>query len=256
MKRAFIIVIAFVFLAVTLVGCRANNPYVGEYKFQLGKDNGTHFAISLKMTDEDYVDDEGNTRGKKFEFRVVSGDGSSTASATASATADTGDSNESIQAVPDQSDLLTEISNFVFLGYYNVVEREVEVPTARRSEDKKYVRIGFTGIKSVNYEVDDDDLDGFDIPPDIIEKIMYIEIDNKTANVVVPVSTDDLMFQLYWYGVAFDVETFDFIDLPEHEIGTHPTQEQIDEINKTYPASHDGKVYRDFHTMKMGLSKA
>ena len=98
------------------------------------------------------------------------------------------------------------------------------------------------------------------------EKIIFSEIDKKSLYLTVPVSLDDFMFQLYWYGYDFQFDVlndrYEMVKDPEggHEVGTHPTQEEVDEINKTYPDNHveseSSKInYRDFHALTLGLKK-
>ena len=239
MKKGFIFFMLSLFLFV-IVGC-GKHSYAGEYKFQLGKENGTHFAITLTMTDEEVVENE-EVKGKKFTFSVVS-------NGVTGSTED-GSTTDEIDAIANNL-----LANASVTGYYNLELRNV--PYGRQSEDKTYVRIGITGLEAGDIKISKQDIESFDITPEIIEKIMYIEINDKVANVVVPVSVQDLMFQLYWYGYDFNT-TEKIIDesATPHQIGTHPTKEDIDEINKTYPAKHNDRKFRDFHNMVMGLSRA
>ena len=93
-----------------------------------------------------------------------------------------------------------------------------------------------------------------------------------SVSVTVPVSLTDLMFQLYWYGH----DLFDILEeypVKEHELGTHPTKEEVEEINKTYNSPDrlikhcdlDALIkykvlkevaYRDFNQLTMSLKKA
>ena len=236
-KMTFFVVTLLLLFALTSCG---KNSYVGTYKFQLGKEKGTHFAITLVMTDEEDVKND-IVRGKKFTFSVSSN----------------GVNEESVEGNTDDeiSDITNNLlSNASVTGYYNLEERNV--PYGRQSEDKTYVRIGITGFEAGDLNFSEKDIESFELTPEIVEQVIYIEINEKVANVVVPVSVQDLMFQFYWYGYDFNMnEQALGEETTQHQIGTHPTQEDIDEINKTYPDKHNGKKFRDFHTMVMGLSR-
>ena len=41
----------------------------------------------------------------------------------------------------------------------------------------------------------------------------------------------------------------------EHPTGSKPTKEDIEEINKTYPAAHNGEKYRSFYTISLALTR-
>ncbi len=84
-----------------------------------------------------------------------------------------------------------------------------------------------------------------------------------------PVGEVDALYQLYWYGIDFaysDEEGIYMQDSPHgaHEVGTHPTAEDVAKINETYGAAHqviaekfeiDIETYRDYYTLAMGLNK-
>ncbi|MBQ2069642.1 MAG: hypothetical protein II467_01775 [Bacilli bacterium] len=91
----------------------------------------------------------------------------------------------------------------------------------------------------------------FEVPSTFIEMILYSEIDAKSVILTAPVSMRDLEYQLYWYGLDIYHITND--DLVSHPINTHPTNADIEEINKTYPDTHEGRLYRDFHVFSLSL---
>ena len=108
----------------------------------------------------------------------------------------------------------------------------------------------------------------YEIPQDITDGIFAASISSTTVNFYLPVSFDDLRFQLYWYGwdlsaenigkaIASDEEIEDPIASVDgqHPLNVHPTKEQIDAINEHYPDSHDGELFRDYHVLKLGLIK-
>jgi len=240
MKKIMALFLSLLVLVVTLTSC-GNGSSAGVYKFQLGKDKGTHFTIMLTMTDDDVIDGS-EIKGKRFEFSVQS-------NAKNNPVSESGSTDDEISDITNNL-----LSNAKCSGYYNLVK--VNVPYGRQSEDKTYVKIGITGFEASDIKISQKDIENFDITPDIIEKLMYIEINDKIANVVVPVSVQDFMYQLYWYGYDIDTVNLEMIELEvKHEIGTHPTKEDIEEINKTYPDAHKGDKFRDFHTMVMGLTR-
>ena len=43
--------------------------------------------------------------------------------------------------------------------------------------------------------------------------------------------------------------------IPKHEPGTKPTKAEVEEINKTFPAAHDGEKYRCWYTVSLPLTR-
>ncbi|MCQ2742666.1 MAG: hypothetical protein MJ239_05145, partial [Bacilli bacterium] len=86
-------------------------------------------------------------------------------------------------------------------------------------------------------------------------------------NVCIPVSLNDLAFQLYWYGYRIDIQNIFESEVPveelpqdqHHQIGTHPNTEDIKAIRETEIAKglsvNMFEEYRDYHTLTMGLRK-
>ena len=204
-----------------LIGCANKGPY-GEYAFQMGKAKDTHIAVSLKLTKDNY--DESNAdKGQKFELGLDL------------MTSDVESS---------YSEILKELSPIT--GYYSI-DKNVKV----YDETRLNIGINFLGE--------------YELPTKITDLLFVASINKNIVNFYLPVSIDDLMFQLYWYGYDLsstkwnseEVTDDDFLVTPEgkHDIGTHPTAEEIATINTHYADDHDGKVYRDFHILKLGLSK-
>ena len=85
----------------------------------------------------------------------------------------------------------------------------------------------------------------------------------------IPVGEIDAIYQLYWYGIDVVFTSGDGFKIKEstygvHEPGTHPTAEDVAEINKTYGTEHEDfatitglnlSTYRDYHTLGMGMVK-
>ena len=251
-KLLFVFLLMFTFF--TLVSCN-NKSYVGTYKFQLGKDKGTHFSISLVLTDEAVVKD-GVEKGKKFSFNVSSKTDSSTKLAsyndpepTTTLEPTTTTSTATTTTEPDFDELERELlSDISVSGFYTIESSLTEKGNQR-------LHIGVTSLKTKIFEDEDFDLSETPIDPEIIEKIILIEIGGNTATIKIPVSGDDLLYQLYWYGFDVNLDTFDPLESTPHPVGTHPTAADIEEINKTFPATHKNQKFRDYYTISMGLTK-
>ena len=232
----------------TLTSC-GKTSYVGTYSFQMGRDNSTHFSFRMDLLGEDFIDTSSKVRGKKFELTI--------------------DVNTGAVDGGEEDDPATTVFDFLngepIPGYYTVGD-----PTEK---DRLRLNLGLglgnaieDLIKSIAEALDyHGELISFDY--DLTEKVIFSEIDSKSVYLTIPVSLDDFAFQLYWYGydIQYNVEgegTFDIVKLSEeqtHLAGTHPTADDVKEINKTYPDNHvgtEGKVeYRDFHALTLGLRK-
>ena len=110
------------------------------------------------------------------------------------------------------------------------------------------------------------------VPSDAVEQVIYSTYSNNTVTLYIPVSEEDLILQLYWYGhniTYSEPEGFKITELPEerhHLPGTHPSPDEVAEINDVYnfAADHAGlaekynldlAAYRDYYTLAMGLLK-
>ena len=96
--------------------------------------------------------------------------------------------------------------------------------------------------------------DYFDITPQQTAKFVYSTISKTTLVFNIPVSMDDLFYQLYWYGLDLnDIEA----EITAHPAGSHPTAEDIRYINEElhYSETHDDKTFRDYHTLSLSLTK-
>jgi len=253
------------------VSCQ-QQTYVGDYGFSMGKETGTHFGINFSLRDKDVYNTEGTTLlGKEFALTLNMLNG-----------------NQEEQAFGFLSDL-----GDIF-GYYKVAEK--------LEDDKNRLLLGIDLMQNEEFKTSYDDmkeanpeLEDLIIPPDLVEKIIYATISDSAVNLNVPVSINDLIFQLYWYGYDLSIDSLlatilnslsdedeeeiktdgeeariisrkeesqeeqqeteeVYTEVVEHPAGTHPTAEDIEEINKTYVETH-GKKYRDFHTLALGLLK-
>ena len=252
-----------------LASCGGDNA-VGVYSFQMGKPSGAHIRTSITLRNNEVIRSD-QTLGKSMTFflQAVLGDHVSSSedsqqsepsteqsssqaiseetieSAIESSVVSFADSSASSSSSAPQSlqdslyDLLAE--GLEIDGYYTIVG----VPERGINQ----LRIGFPMDKI-------SEITGvtFDLEPDVIEKIVYSEISEKSITLKIPVSIQDVIYQLYWYG--FDILTFTELPLEDqHEANTHPTQEDIDRINQTYPDNHGGNKFRDYYTISLGLTR-
>lgn len=203
-----------------LFSCASSSP-VGEYVFQMGKNKDTHIGISLRLTNENY-DETNIEKGKKFELSIDM------------VTSDVEDT---------FSTLLKELTPLT--GYYSL-DKENQVYKETR------LNIGLSILGES------------EIPKEVTDLIFVASINSNAVNFYLPVSMEDLSYQLYWYGYDLNIAKIltddsdeDPLATPEgaHPIGTHPTQEDIDLINQHYADDHSGTPYRDFHVLKLGLTK-
>ena len=207
-----------------LFSCAKNkNKVAGEYVFQMGKSKDIHMGASLKLTNDAY-DAENIDKGKKFELSLE------------------------LAAAGEENDFAAIISEInPIIGFYNV-----------NNEEKIYEGIRINMGLSLLGEVE--------IPDEMASKIFVANYQKNVVNFFLPVSIKDLTLQLYWYGIDLDMaaamqdeeidesKLFDTQEGP-HPVGSHPTQEEIDQINTHYAADHDGETFRDYHVLKLGLTK-
>ena len=248
MKKLKLISLLVPLMALTSCG---KDPYAGTYSFQMGKEKSTHFSFVMDLTNEEFsIPGQSESKGKRFTLSVDIDTGAK----------DGGKDDDTA------SSILDIFSGKKIPGYYSVggpTEKDrnrlnlglsiEEVASLFLDEVKDFIPFeDITQIISIDYAM--------------TEKIIFSEIDKKSLYLTVPVSLDDFMFQLYWYGYDFQFDVlndrYEMVKDPEggHEVGTHPTQEEVDEINKTYPDNHveseSSKInYRDFHALTLGLKK-
>ncbi len=203
-----------------LLGC-SGKKYIGTYVFQMGKSKDTHMGISLQLMNEFYNPEE-EELGKKYQLDV-----------------DMVTSQEN----DDFTSVLKEMSPVT--GYYSVDEQE-------KVYDAKRLKMGI------------DLLGQYHVPDELTDLIFVANINSTTVNFFLPVSVTDLIYQLYWYGYDLNLtalisgdESYDPLNTKEgkHDIGTHPTKEDIDRINTHYKDDHAGVAFRDYHVLKLGLTK-
>ena len=248
----------FMLLPLMLSSC-GSNKFIGTYSFQLGRDSGTHFGVyaTTTKTTYTYTDDEGQsiplTGSYLMKLRLNLG-GASLGGFFDSLNINDVTLRTYYSLGKDLGGEKGHVLNFGF----NIKEI---IETIFPSEPDTDEPSGITrdGDTPDEGEGDDPDTpipeDYFDITPQQTSKFVYSTISKTTIVFNIPVSIEDLKYQLYWYGL--DLTNLDAEGLVEHEVGTHPTTEEIKYINETldYPGSHDGNTFRDYHTLSLALTK-
>ena len=220
-----------------LISC-SKDPYAGTYVFQMGKNKDTHLAVSLELT-KNLFDEANPDKGKKFilDFDML-----------------TSEVDDGFSAILKE---LTPLD-----GYY-------KVDKSQKVYDETRLNIG------LNF------LGEYELPGEVTEMIFVASITSSFVNFYLPVSIEDLQFQLYWYGYDLTLANIlaDMMSEEEgenqegqegqesektdtttsvdgfHPLGTHPSKEDVAKINEHYKDSHNGKEFRDFHVLKLGLTK-
>ena len=223
MKAKFII--PFFLTPLLLTSCNKSS-YVGYYAFQMGKNEGTHFGLSINLTKQDHFVD-GINEGKYFK------------------------------AVANSNVLVSESNptgELIIEGGYTIGEKI--------DKDKKLVNMHYDMLESLKDLIAiiiGADPSSFETST-YVQKLVTTDISNRAFNFIVPVSLNDLYLQLYWYG--FDINNKDSTvhQVEEHPLGSHPSEEEVKAIKATYDNNHldeDGEdlQFRDFHTITIGLIK-
>ncbi len=246
------IVISSLLPIVCLMSCSNKINPVGTYSFMLGKSSDTHIGISMNLTDEDHIVEKTNESGEKVK-EVVGKNFVANLSGGDQFKVDIEDLDLPIPSGVDIDELNEAINNFLgetlknLKGYYTV--SDIESNYGYRLKLGSYI--------SIPQEISPTGLE-LDIPPTILEHIFASFINEKAITLQIPVSMDDLFYQLCWYGIYINAEDvaeqylyyLDRSKLPgeideNKRIGTHPqikydndgktiVENQIDLMNKNY----------------------
>ena len=243
-------------LATMLTSC-STDSMAGTYSFQMGKETGTHFGVYLKLTDKKYVSPDPdvivNEKSKQceFSFSVKFGDDTDSIASLL----------EIIAAFLEQDPSKITIPGYYYRGDRVDKEGEVEIKLG----------IDFSFLKEVYEDIDMTGIKFPELTPDTIEKVVYTTYSGNTVTINIPVSEVDVLYQLYWYGIDYNLDADGKIvkndtPFPANEPGTHPTASDITTINETYKYAEthndfaklfdmDLSAYRDYYTLAMGLVK-
>lgn len=209
-----------------MISC-SKDPYAGNYVFQMGKNKDTHLAVALALTKEQY-EPSNPDKGKKFELEF-----------------------DMLTSEVDDtfSTLIKELTPL--RGYYRVDKNQ-------KVYDETRLCIGLNVLED------------YEIPEEVAEMVFVASITANFVNFYLPVSVKDLKYQLYWYGYDFSIDKVleemlsesEETDIEptaspdgQHDLGSHPTKEDVAKINEHYKDSHNGEEFRDFHVLKLGLTK-
>ncbi len=257
--------LALLFAAVPFITSCGTGSIAGTYGFQLGKETGTHFGMYLNLTDDVFVPEAGDETQyedglKKFDFTL-----------SVKMSSDDDESSSMIDSILDY--IKDADGNAIIPGYYKLTDE-----TNPKGERRVKLGLGFKYladklVAAVKDQTDKDvDTSDFNILNDskIIQNLLCATYKDETVNVYIPVSLDDLYYQLYWYGTDVkikldldaeeieDIIQINIVDTTPHAFGTFPTKEEIAAINQTFEADHEGCIYTEyklFHQIKLGLNK-
>ena len=192
--------------------------YAGQYSFRMGKEEGKHMGIYLKLTNEAYEQQTEN-KEKKFSLTIDIG---------------------SMMGVLKDLSGDENAGEISLNGYYYI--------TANGKDSRLHMGVGFS---LPIYE------EPIDIDPSYVEKVIYSTVNDTAATLYIPTSITDLVLQLEWYdyyeehwnGWGADLKA---IYPTSDPISTHPTPELVAIIKASGEEHAD---FRDYHTIKMGLTK-
>ena len=247
----------FMLLPLALTSC-GENKYLGTYSFQLGRDSGTHFGVYATMTNKEYTyKDEGGeifplTGEKVMKLKLSLGGANIGGILDLLSNQDV-----SIKAYYSIGKKLSNDQGNVLKFGFNLKEIVDDILPDEEEPEPSPITMR-DGEVPVEGEEEDPEIpipeDLFNILPEQTAKIVYSTISKSSLVFNIPVSMDDLEYQLYWYGL--DLEDLE-AKPAEHPIGTHPTAEDVTYINEVlnYPATHENKSFRDYHTLSLTLTK-
>ncbi len=267
--------------ALLLVGC-GNKSYAGTYLFQMGKVSGAHASASIELGTESYVL-KGKDYGQKMTLRGQVAMGAKE------------DGEEAEEGESLSGGIQAMLAKGVTInGYYNVEEKkdeprehlklgfgldflkdlfgdlieDVEESTlppevieqfvyGEIDASKIYLQIpvSFTDLQMQLYWY------GFDLNwMAILDELVADDeegegsgTDSSSSQSSAPAQSSSEQSSSEQGSSA--VEPTPTIKTESHVPGTKPTKEQIDKINETYPASHNGKKFRNFYTISIGLTR-
>lgn len=246
------VLIPFIVAPMLLASCQ-QHTYVGRYSFMMGKANDSHIGIVLELSDKDY---EANPAlGKVFKLTLDSDVGANGNAALLrkelhrdpESSSEDSSSEETSESSESPWENLFGGGDFSISGYYTI-------GTEKNKE-------GYYALNLGARLLDPEEFKTIEIPDEIVGDIIVAEINKTSIQATIPVSVTDLIYQLYWYGWDISIDVDNIIIKVEkssgeqHAHGTHPTKEDVERINQTFPGEHLGFTFRDFDCLTMGLTK-
>lgn len=248
----------------TLLTSCGEDSMTGKYGFQMGKESGTHFGLFVELSKEKYDDKTQklplDAKKTTLSFNIASNDSEGISDFLSGLEILIEDPIEN----PDTyDDGVLEINGYYYKG--DRVEHDGSI------EIKIGLELGY--IAKAIHEIEPSiTIPEFDA--DVVEKLIYTTYSGNSLTMKIPVSFTDVFFQLYWYGTDMDYNETDGIFFKEskygkHDVGTHPTADDITKINETFEQDHEAlknflevrtedlnlSTYRDYYTLGMGLLK-
>ena len=235
----------FMLMPLALSSC-GGSKFLGTYSFQLGRDSGAHLGVFATVTNKPYTYDD-KTLGKIMNLRLNLGGAS-----LGGILSDLDLNDVTIKTYYSIGKELGGDKGYVLNFGFNI-EEVIEALFPDVPPPNAVYRDGDTPSEGEGDEPVIPE-DWYDITPEQTSMFVYTTISKTTLVFNLPVSMDDLVFQLYWYGL--DLSNIQ-VPSEEHDVGTHPTAEDIKHINEdlNYPATHDNKNFRDYHTLSLALTK-
>ena len=240
-------------LPLSLTACNTQS-IAGTYYFQLGKETGTHFGIYLYLTDKEYIPAEGDSPLDDEKFKCFTLNGSAN--------------------FPQEEGAqdMGEIINIFFESFPEGIPGYYRRSGKNNHQGEEILKVGFSfsHIMEMIAEAAEKQGEEIVIPDDIdklndsklIQSLLYVTYKQEAVNIYIPVSIDDVYYQLYWFGIDVKFKPmsleFELVDVTPHELGSHPTKEEVEEINLTFEQEHEGcyfTSFRDYNNLKMGLTK-
>lgn len=248
--------------ALCLSSCSGFSPS-GVYEFRLGKTDGAHFGISVNLKDDAYTRYEGTKEmsltldlGSDFSIEKIA--------------------EEYKEEYPLLEPIITKAISMIpedktLPGYYSLTDLKHPTYGTR-------VKIGSDYLADKIYQEFPEIQEYVDIneftSPEMVEKIACAYVNEKQFTLQIPVSTDDVIQQLAWYGLYIDTEgaalmtNFDLDRLPgekgEARYGTHPAKtkdekgnvvaDEVDMMNEEFEFEFSHTYL--YHTDEIGIRYA
>lgn len=211
--------ILFLLPALVLCSCGAKkNKYAGTYQFRMGKTDENHMEVTATITDEEDSKVKGYKimnvtadLGDEFDPKQLL-DQLEGVTATLESYFDVDDINTLIGALRTELDGLVNIPL-----YYKVTDYSLETHGYRLEIGTHFVADLFETIEQKQPSLSGllSSLKSFTIGTGFVDKNLYLKpeiskyffnafINKKALTFQIPVSLDDLKYQMFWYGMDYE----------------------------------------------------
>lgn len=291
MKRKLILALSVLSLAMASCG---KQGHLGTYTFQMGKNSGTHGTVSMTLKGTDYVQDA-QVLGKYMTLYGEAAIRGSSSSSSSSVSSTEASSTASSKSMPNIGELVADAlaKGVQFDGYYRVGEDRgngrkllsigfsLPLPSDT-SEEAQWEDISYDIIEKFIFSEIDSNKIYLQIPvsfTDLSMQLYWYGIDlpwlagldkgdlsgliaSLFGGLVPPKGSIEESSSASSSSVASSTSeapsssaSSSLAEPIAHEVGSKPTKEEIDEINKTYPATHGGLEYHSFYTVSLALTR-